>query len=166
MFSTGKTKIKDSDFEINTTNFDLKLADYHYFFDNFAVGASVNLEIQTTNNKASESKTTNSTFVFMPMGRYHAPVDGLLNHLYADVGFGFGFGSSNSTSTFSGNESKTKNGVTGFEIGLGYNVPFTNELAFSIQGGYAGTTLKDKDTEIKDKRGGFSMHYGLSYKLK
>jgi hypothetical protein len=164
LFSTGATKIKDSDFKVNNTNFELRLGDYHYVLDNFAVGAAVDLDISTLNQKDFESKTTTTNFTFMPMARYNAPIEGPLNHLYADAGFGFG--SSNTKNVFSGNETKTKNGVTGFEIGIGYNVPFTEELAFSIQGGYAGTTTKDQDTDIKDKRGGFSMHYGLSYKLR
>ena len=163
LFSTGKTKIRDSEFEINTTNFDLRLADYHYVLDNFAVGASVNLGTQTVKNETFDSKTTTTDFTFMPMIRYHAPVEGLLNHLYADAGFGFG--SSNTKSEFQGNDTKTKNGVTGFEIGLGYNIPFTERLAFGIYGGYANSVTTNKDTDDKDKRGGFKMLYGLSYKL-
>ena len=99
----------------------------------------------------------------MPMVRYHAPVEGSLNHLYADAGFGFG--SSNTKSKFQGDETKSKNGITGYEFSLGYNIPFTERLAFSIQGGYAGTTIKDKDADTKDKRAGFKMLYGLNYKL-
>ena len=163
LFATGKTKIEEFDSEINNTNFDLRVADYHYVLDNFAVGASFSLGIDGTNIKSSESKTTTTTLTFMPMVRYNAPLEGALNHLFADAGVGFG--SSNTKSVFMQNESTSKNGITEWEGGLGYNIPFTDRLAFSIQGGYSGRTVNDKDTDTKTNTGGFYALYGLNFSV-
>jgi hypothetical protein len=163
LFSIGTTK-SNSDFDspLTTTNFTLRSADLHYVANNVAVGAGIDLSTQTNNNKENDWKVNLTDFTFMPMVRVNAPVDGALNHLYLDGSFVAGV--SSTTVTNNGNKTETKNDIIGWEVDLGYNIPFTDRLSFSLQAGYLGTTVENKENETKFNNNGWRFLYGLSYK--
>ena len=140
----------------------LNLTDYHYVADNLAVGLGVQLDGLNTSDKNSDYKTSSVDFYATPRVRYHAPVEGPINGLFAEGGVLFG--SMTDKTTFQdGSTTETKSGTFGWNIGIGYDLYFTKNFSMTGILEYADKTHTDKDTDAETKEKGTRFLIGMSY---
>ncbi len=159
VFKTENDKIKDGVF-----GYSLQLTDYYYIANNFAVGAG--LEVVGSSRKAKESdiQFSGSDLYFKPMTRYHLPVENNLNNLFADGGLIFGTMSERDVD-ITGVETITKSTTFGWEIGAGYNYPFSDHFSATATLHYVNQTNTGKDNGVKTKERGLKFMSGISYRF-
>jgi hypothetical protein len=140
----------------------INLADYHYVVDNLAIGIGVQLDGLNTNDKNSDYKTSTLDFYATPRARYHAPIQGALNGLFAEGGVLFG--SMVDKTTFNdGTTSENKTGTFGWNVGLGYDFYFTKNFSVTGLFEYVDKTHTNKETDVETKEKGTRFMLGMSY---
>jgi opacity protein-like surface antigen len=131
----------------------------YYVVRDLALGAGIEFGNSVYKN-GSNSKSTNSNFLFMPMVELNIPSDNPgLSNLFIMGGYGVGmqkneFKNGNNTST-------VKYSSAEFCAGLGYNFFFHKGLSFTPTIGYDMSTLKNKTTDIKTKYSGIELEFGI-----
>jgi len=140
---------------------------YYYVIDNLAVGAQLKLDTykyKSNDDAVYKTDQSGTAFTFMPQVLYNLPLQGCLNNLFVDAGFGLGV--DNSKSTSGSYTTDTKENITQFYAGAGYNYFFTNFLAFTPKIGFESQTNKTKNPDgpdIKDNKSGPTIEIGLNY---
>ncbi|MCX6234276.1 MAG: hypothetical protein NT175_06065 [Bacteroidetes bacterium] len=149
----------------NETDFRVGLNGYYYVINNLAVGANITLNTYKYKSKedvAYPYENSGSRFIFMPQVLYNLPFNGCLRNFF--VNGGFGFGSNNSSyKTGSNPADKTKENITAYYVGAGYNYFFTDYLAFTPKIGFKSQKNKIKDQDYKVTRSGLVIDFGLNY---
>lgn len=140
----------------------VNLADYYYVADNLAAGLGVEVANLTRSDKDSEFKTSSTDLFATPRLRYHTPVQGALNGLFADGGVLFGTNTQKTTDA-AGNDYETKTGTFGWNIGLGYDVFFSENFSVTGVFDYVNKKNTDKDTDSEYVEAGTRFLLGVSY---
>ena len=133
----------------------------YYIVKDVALGVDLDYGNSVYKNSGNTTyKQSNMSFTFEPMLEINLPVqEHGWNNLFLMGGYGFGstrseFINGNTTST-------TKYSTTDYCVGLGYNFLFTKSLSFTPAFQYAGSTSKNKDTDLKYKYNGPQIEMGV-----
>ena len=143
--------------------FNVRLADYYYPVKRVAVGAGIRLSSSSDNDQDSDFQRQTSRFTFTPMVRAHVPVDGKIENLFLEAG-GI-FGNRNTVTKFGGNTPDNENFTTisGWDVGLGYNMPFSDNLMLTGIFHYISETEKNAQNNSETKNDGWRFSIGLGY---
>lgn len=156
-----------SGYESSTSTLDLDLTVGYFVIDGLAAGISINSKSTTLkveyDGDSDEDKTTMT--IIAPMFRYYiAETD-----LYAQLSYGFGSTVDKYTSGSSSNENKMK--VSSLDIGVGYSIFLSDDVALSPSLAYslATSTIEEgaydsngNNVDYVQKQGGIGFDLGIS----
>ncbi len=162
----GNTKTKFDDSNIPTdkddyNNVNLSAEYMYYVAKNFNIGASLSYGGSVNKDKASNNKFTTAQYSIAPMLEYNLPFTNLsLNSFYVRGSIELG-GATFKSKINNGNTNTDKFTITGPSLGLGYNWFFSDKLALSLNYQYEWYTIKNKDTDEKQKENGSDIVVGI-----
>jgi hypothetical protein len=156
-----------SGYEASTSILDLDLSLGYFVMDGLAVGIAVSSESTTdkTEFENSDSEFKTSTTVIAPMVRYYIAETGLYGQL------SYGFGSSTDKETEGSNSIESKAKVSNLDIGLGYSIFLSDDVALSPSLAYSMVTSTIEDGAYDDagnevdyvsKIGGINFGLGIT----
>ncbi len=155
------TGFGESEFKSSQNRFKFSGEAFYYVLDNIAPGASLYFNTSTSSPENSDNKNTSSSWRFVPMVIANAPVEGPLNNAFAVIGVGVGQNSYKSE--FNGNETVSKDFVLDICAGVGLNVFFTDNLAYTNKLLYEFNSYNDNDNDFKSSQSGLKFSTGLNF---
>lgn len=156
-FSFMTEKYKDS--EDKGSSFNINPSAGYLAMDNLVVGANILYSSSTSKNDEIDYSFKSNSISIGPWVRYYLDQGVFVHGLY-------NFGSSKSTTDFATSEIENKNGLSQFQVGVGYAARITDTVLFEPVIGYYSDTTKDKETDDKSTYGGLFISGGFTIILK
>lgn len=153
-FGTSKYDYNGTTSTTDLSGGQLELEYGYYLLNYIAIGAEFNWVSQTS--KVTGTKYTNSALIFTPMVTLNMPVQNCWSNLFLQGGYGFGQDKSTS------NSSSSKENLSAYGFGLGYNDFFGKHIAFTPKIGYFWETIKDPSTNTEEKWKSFEWSMGVT----
>lgn len=157
-FGNTETDFEDpllTDQEDDLSDVKLHVDALFYVADYFAVGLDGGIRIQSEKSDQNNFEWNGTTLNFIPRFNVNVPVDNSWKHLYGQIFAGVG--SQSSETTIGSNTNEVKYSYSTFGGGIGYNVPITTNLMLTFQGQYQKSTLKEKDSDLKEEDKGLGF---------
>jgi len=150
-FSTIKDKSDSGDGDTyKGTTFNLSPRIGYLITDNIAAGFDINFSFMSykSDSNSDSYKETTSLLGFGPFVRYYFT----MKKVNPFLEIGGSFGTMKDKYNYSGGDEVDKQSVNSIIGGVGVAIPIGNVVKFDIMGGYASTTIKDKEDNPDNNR--------------
>lgn len=163
--NAGFSSIKYKQKQGSTTHDDYTMTTFslapqfgYFVIDNLAVGGDLNVSLSKYSDEDTDDESKDNSFELRPFVRYYLP-----QKIFFHGQFGIGSGS-----TKDEDNNKNKYNLTSWNLGVGYAIFITNNIAIEpmIKYGSNIKNYKDANPDYKDINTGLSLNVGFQIYLR
>lgn len=153
---TSKTKTDNTTTTTDkSTSFSLSPMAGYFVIDNLAIGASLNLSVESSKDENTDTEFKSNGLSFGPFVRYYFEPG-----FFAEGQVSFGSGKTETIRTNATTENKY--GIFGFSLGAGYAAFISDNIAIEPSLSYVSNSLKPEGSDTKFITSGIVLSVGIS----